>query len=103
MLHYIKGPRNILADNLSRLHCLVTLAQIAERKTLVELVEVFSREEDKACILDQEYSALYDNDVWQCIECYLNLPDTPYLDENPLNMLTFVNYSSRTNNCLIYK
>jgi hypothetical protein len=29
MLHYIKGPRNILADNLSRLHCLVTPAQIA--------------------------------------------------------------------------
>jgi hypothetical protein len=25
-LHYIEGPRNILADNLSRLHCLVTLA-----------------------------------------------------------------------------
>jgi hypothetical protein len=26
-LHYIEGPRNILADNLSRLHCLVTPAQ----------------------------------------------------------------------------
>jgi hypothetical protein len=32
MLHYIKGPRNILAHNLSRLHCLVTPAQIAEEK-----------------------------------------------------------------------
>ncbi len=29
MLHYIEGPRNILASNLSRLHCLVKLAQIA--------------------------------------------------------------------------
>jgi hypothetical protein len=29
MLHYTKGPGNILADNLSRLHCLVTPAQIA--------------------------------------------------------------------------
>jgi hypothetical protein len=26
MLHPIEGPRNILADNLSRLHCLVTPA-----------------------------------------------------------------------------
>jgi hypothetical protein len=26
MLHYIEGPHNILADNLSRLHCLVTPA-----------------------------------------------------------------------------
>jgi hypothetical protein len=26
MLHYIEGPRNILANNLSRLHCLVTPA-----------------------------------------------------------------------------
>jgi hypothetical protein len=30
ILHYIKGPCNILANNLSRLHCLVTPAQIAE-------------------------------------------------------------------------
>jgi hypothetical protein len=35
MLHYIKGPRNILANNLSRLHCLVTPAQIAEGKKLI--------------------------------------------------------------------
>jgi hypothetical protein len=32
MLHYIEGPRNILANNLSKLHCLVTLAQIVEGK-----------------------------------------------------------------------
>ncbi len=41
--------------------------------------------EVKAYFLDQEYSGLYDEDVWECIECYLNLPDTPHLDENPLN------------------
>jgi hypothetical protein len=35
--------------------------------------------------LDQEYSGLYDEEVWECIECYLNLPDTPHLDKNPLN------------------
>jgi hypothetical protein len=32
MSHYIEGPHNILADNLSRLHHLVTPAQIAEGK-----------------------------------------------------------------------
>jgi hypothetical protein len=36
MLHYIQAPYKILANNLSRLHHLVTLAQIAEGKKLVE-------------------------------------------------------------------
>jgi hypothetical protein len=85
MLHHIKGPRNILADNLSRLHCLVTPAQIAEGKKLVEPAEVAIEEEYEAYFLDQEYSGLYNENVCECIECYLNLPDTPHLDENPLN------------------
>jgi hypothetical protein len=85
MLHYIEGPHNILADNLSRLHCLVTLAQIAERKKLVEHAEVSIEEEDEEYFLDQEYSGLYNENVWECIECYLNLPDTPHPDENTLN------------------
>ncbi len=85
MLHYIKGPRNILANNLSRLHCLVTPAQIAEGKKLIKPAEVSIEEEDKAYFLDQEYSGLYDENIWECIECYLNLPDTPHLDENLLS------------------
>jgi hypothetical protein len=85
MLHYIEGPRNILANNLSRLHCLVTPAQIVEGKKLVEPAEVSIEEEDKAYFLNQEYSSLYKEDIWECIECYLNLPDTPHPDENPLN------------------
>jgi hypothetical protein len=40
MLHYIEGPRSIFANNLLRLHCLVTPAQIADGKKLVELAEV---------------------------------------------------------------
>jgi hypothetical protein len=68
MLHYIKGPRNTLANNLPRLHCLVTLAQIAEGKKLIEPAEVSIEEEDKAYFLDQEYSGLYDENVWECIE-----------------------------------
>ncbi len=35
--------------------------------------------------MDLEYSGLYDEDIWECIDCYLNLPDTPHPDENPLN------------------
>jgi hypothetical protein len=85
MLHYIEGPRNILADNLSRLNCLGTPAQIAGGKKLVEPTEVSNEEEDEAYFLDQEYSGLYDDDIWECRECYLNLPDTPHPDENPLN------------------
>jgi hypothetical protein len=85
MLHYIEGPCNILADNLSRLHGLVTPAQIAEGKKLVEPAEVSIEEEDKAYFLDQEYSGLYDENVGECIECYLNLPDTLHPDENLLN------------------
>jgi hypothetical protein len=86
MLHYIKGPCKILANNLSRLHPLVTPAQIAEGKKLVEPAEVSIEEEDNTYFLDQEYSGLYDEDIWKCIECYLNLvPDTPHPDENPLN------------------
>jgi hypothetical protein len=85
MLHYIEGSHNILANNLSRLHCLVTPTQIAEGKKLVEPAEVSNEEEDKAYFLDEEYSSFYDDNVWEWIECYLNLPDTPHPDENPLN------------------
>ncbi len=80
-----RAPLNILADNLSRLHRLYTPAQIAEGKKLIEPAEVSIEEEDEAYFLDQEYSGLYDEDIWECIECYLNLPDTPHPDENPLN------------------
>ena len=59
ILHFIEGPRNILADNLSRLHCLVTPAQIAEGKKLVEPAEISNEEEDKVYFMDQEYSGLY--------------------------------------------
>jgi hypothetical protein len=85
ILHYIEGPCTILADNLSRLHRLVTPAQIMEGTKPVEPTEVSHEEEKEAYLLDQEYSGLYDEDIWECIECYLNLPDTPHPDENPLN------------------
>jgi hypothetical protein len=85
MIHYIKGPRNFLANNLSRLYRLVTPDQIVEGKKLVELAEVSNEDKAKAYFLDQYYSGLYDDDFWECIKYYLNLPDTPHPDENPLN------------------
>ncbi|KAL7487672.1 hypothetical protein ACHAW6_013232 [Cyclotella cf. meneghiniana] len=45
-LHYIQGPCNILTDNLSRLHCLVTPAQTVEGKNLVEPAVVSDDEDD---------------------------------------------------------
>jgi hypothetical protein len=85
ILHYIEGPCNILANNLSRLHCLVSQAQITEGKKLVEPAEVYIEEVDEAYFLDQEYSCVYNEDICECIDCFLNLPDTPHPDENPLN------------------
>jgi hypothetical protein len=85
MLHYIEGPRNILVDNLSWLHRLVTPAQIVEGKKLIDPVVVSDNEDDNGYFLDQEFSGLYDNIIWDCIECYLNLPESDRPDQNPLN------------------
>jgi hypothetical protein len=79
------GGRGPTGPPISRIHCLVTPAQIAEGNKILEPVEVSIEEEDKAYFLDQEYSSLYNENVWECIECYLDLPDTPHPDENPLN------------------
>jgi hypothetical protein len=67
ILHYIEGPRNILSDNLSRLHCLDTPAQITEGKKLVEPAEVSNEEEDEAYFLDQEYSDFTMRMSWNVI------------------------------------
>ena len=74
------GRPHILANNYSRLHCLVTPAQIVEGKKLIEPAEVPNEERGEVYFLDQEYSGLYDDKVWECIECYLNLPGTSHLD-----------------------
>ena len=61
-LHYIKGPRNILADNLSWLNCLITPAQIAEGECLVKPA-VVSDNEDDTYFLTQEYSGYHEDDL----------------------------------------
>jgi hypothetical protein len=73
------GPPQYSSHNYSRLHCLIALAQIAEGKKLIEPIEVPIKEEDEVYFLDQEYSGLYDDKVWECNECYLNLPETSHL------------------------
>ena len=87
-LHHIDGEKNILADQLSRLEIIPTPAQLAEGKKLVEPAEVTDDEgdeNDEAYFLDQEFSGLYDNDIWDCIECYLNLPELEHPENNPLS------------------
>jgi hypothetical protein len=68
-----------------------------EGKQLVEPAEFFYENEDNVYLLDQEYSGLYDEDVWECIECYLNLPDTPHPDENLLNYTHIREFQQQVN------
>jgi hypothetical protein len=58
---------------------------MAEGKKLVEPAEVSNKERDEVYFLDQEYSCLHDDKVWECIECYLNLPEASHPDQTPLN------------------
>ena len=51
LLHCIEGPRNILADNQSRLHHLPTPSQIAKGKKLEESVIVSDDEDNKEAFL----------------------------------------------------
>jgi hypothetical protein len=76
ILHYIEGPRNILADNLSRLHCLVTPAQIAEEKKLIEPAEVSNREKIKRFSWIKStlvFMMRKSGNVWSVISTYLTL------------------------------
>jgi hypothetical protein len=59
----IERPPQYSSHNNSRLHRLITLAQITEGKKLVEPAEVSIVEEDEAYFLDQEYSGLYYENV----------------------------------------
>ena len=40
---------------------------------------------EEAFFLEQEFSGLYDNDFWEAIECYLNLPKNDNPEQNPLD------------------
>ena len=91
-----------MADNLSRLHRLVTPAQIAEGKSLVDPA-VVSDDEDEGYFLDQEYARFDDSELAETFECYLNLPEIPHPERNPLIMLIYANSSSKMLDCWLYK
>eukprot|EP00957_Ditylum_brightwellii_P031941 2422284-Ditylum_brightwellii.AAC.1 len=64
LLHYMEGPKNILVENFSRLKRLITLAQLAKGKNLVEPACV-NEEKDNidAFLFEQACSGVYDEDI----------------------------------------
>jgi hypothetical protein len=86
-LHYIEGKKTILADNLSRLLCLPDSAQLAEGKKLVEPAVVSDNEDEdeEAYLMDHDWSVIYNIDIHEALECYLNFPDMTYPEQNPLS------------------
>ena len=85
ILHYIEGPKNVLADNLLRLHCTITPTQLAEGKNLVNTIPDTDNEDDQVYFVDQYYSGVHDKEIFDMFECYLNLPETEKPEQNPLN------------------
>jgi hypothetical protein len=86
-LLYIEGPKNILADNLSRLLHLPTLSQIMEGKELIEPSIVSDDEDNEDGFLAScKNSCCLDEDIYAIFECYLNLPEIPDLGQNPLSV-----------------
>ena len=98
-LHYIEGPHNILADNLSWIHRLVTPAQIAEGESLVDPA-VVSDDNDELYFLDQEYTGLDDNKIWETLECHLNLPEIPHPEHILLNYTHILEQQQQDGNLL---
>jgi len=75
MLSYIEGEKNILADNLSRLHRLPTPDQLESRRHLVDPTSVTDIDETNGCFFDHHYSGISDEDITDIFECYLNIPE----------------------------
>ena len=101
ILHYIEGPKNILVDNLSRLHHLITPAQIAEGKNLIEPAEVTDDEEDKFFI-DLIKAGVWDKDASDSLECYLNLLDSENPEQNPLSCAYICEQQQAVTKLLVY-
>jgi hypothetical protein len=88
-LHCIKGEKNMLADNLSRLQHLPTPATLMKGTKLVKPAEVTdgkSNTDDKAFFLEQQFSGMYDcTMIGECFEHYLNFPETDTPEVYPLS------------------
>jgi hypothetical protein len=86
---------------LSCLEIISTPAQLTEEKKLVVLAEVIDdEEEDAAYFMDQEFFGLYDEDVWECLECFLNLPESEHPENNPLSY-SYIHEKQQEDNTLL--
>ena len=83
-LHYIEGTKNLLAENLSRLQRKITLDLLREGKPLFETTESEASDLDLFYI-DQVYSGVIYDDIYNILECYLMLPEMNSPEKNPLN------------------
>jgi hypothetical protein len=86
-LHYSEGKKNILADNLSRLLGLPDSVQIVWGKKLVKpaVVSKNNDEDEEAYLMDHDWSGIYDINILEALECYLNFPVMTYPEQNPLS------------------
>ena len=85
ILHYIEGPKNILVDNLSCLQQKITPEQLAEGKNLVKPSPELEDNDDNMYFFDQYYSGVHDDDIYNILECYMNLLEMEHPEQNPLN------------------
>jgi hypothetical protein len=58
---------------------LASPAQLAEGKSLVKPA-VVSDDDNEAYLLEQEYTGLIEDAIWEMLECYLNLPEILHPD-----------------------
>jgi hypothetical protein len=42
-------------------------------------------EDEEAYLMDHDWSGIYDIDILEALECYLNFPDMTYPEQNPLS------------------
>jgi hypothetical protein len=85
MLIYIPGQKNILADNLSRLHRFPTPEVEKIGRPLVGPTGVDKIDKIDGYFHDQYYSGVSDNDLADVFECYLNIPENESPEECPLS------------------
>eukprot|EP00956_Cyclotella_meneghiniana_P039989 scaffold184429_cov34-Cyclotella_meneghiniana.AAC.1 len=86
-------PSNVLKNFswiiiiVSHIHRLPEPALLKKGKKLVEPAVVSDDEDsdDEAFFLEQEFSGLYDETIWECIECYLNFPESDTPENNPMS------------------
>ena len=85
MLHYIEGPKNILADKFSRLQRLISPVRLAEGNKLINTVAVSDDEDaDDAYFLDLEFSVIIYNYINEALEWFINLSESYAPEQKPL-------------------